>query len=272
MNAQSGKISCSVAVLTFNSEGGLRQCLESVKDFEEIIICDGGSTDATLHIASEYGCVVITQDPAFKSTDNKIIDFAGVRNQTLEAATKKWFLIVDSDEYLSKELVEEIATIIQENTQSTLKIFHVLRKFKVDGKIIEYAGTYPSYQPRLFHLNHVTKFARKLHERIIPLPGEVYGHTKQATIVPLEINIPELKSKHTYYLMLEKERSSVLSVYQLCWAVVFNIRSVVARWVKITYNSIFHRGNKMPLEFEIASSVYSLKLILILIKILIKKI
>ena len=44
-NNASEKINCSVGILTFNSEETLLKCLESVSDFSEIIICDGGNTD-----------------------------------------------------------------------------------------------------------------------------------------------------------------------------------------------------------------------------------
>jgi glycosyltransferase involved in cell wall biosynthesis len=49
------KIRCSVGILTYNSGKNLRRALESVKNFSNIIIADGGSTDDTLQIAAEYG-------------------------------------------------------------------------------------------------------------------------------------------------------------------------------------------------------------------------
>ena len=45
------KILCTVAVLTKNSAETLARALESAKEFAEIIVCDGGSTDRTLDIA-----------------------------------------------------------------------------------------------------------------------------------------------------------------------------------------------------------------------------
>ena len=59
MTSDTDKISCSVGILTFNSAASLPVCLESVKHFSEIIICDGGSTDSTIEIARKFGCVVI---------------------------------------------------------------------------------------------------------------------------------------------------------------------------------------------------------------------
>ena len=45
----------SVVIHTFNCENILRDCLERVKDFDEIVICDMYSDDKTLDIAKEYG-------------------------------------------------------------------------------------------------------------------------------------------------------------------------------------------------------------------------
>jgi glycosyltransferase involved in cell wall biosynthesis len=271
MPPATNKIPCTVAVLTFNSASGLRRCLESAKEFQEILICDGGSTDETLEIAKEYGCAVIYQDAQFKDDTGKISDFSGVRNQTLKAASCDWFLILDSDEYLSSAVVEELATIIKNDNKQAPKLFQMLRKFEVDGKIIDCAGTYPSYQPRFFHRNHVLYFARKLHEKIVPKPRVTYGYTKQATIVPLTIDIPTMRSKHRYYLSIEKERSVSLPKSHLLKAIIFNLRGAAARWVKIGINFFTCRGNRMPLSFEWTSTVYSLKLSYDLATILWKK-
>lgn len=49
----------SVVVNTYNAEQHLKKVLESVKDFDEIVICDMESTDHTLDIAKEYGCKIV---------------------------------------------------------------------------------------------------------------------------------------------------------------------------------------------------------------------
>ena len=55
------KIACTVEILTWNSEKTLKACLESVKDFDDIIILDGNSTDKTLEIANNYRARIIKQ-------------------------------------------------------------------------------------------------------------------------------------------------------------------------------------------------------------------
>ena len=101
------KIPATIGILTYNSEKNLARALASVKDFAEVIIADGGSTDATLAIAREHGARVISQS----NPGHPISDFAQERNLTLAAATQPWFFYLDSDEIMSPELVEYIRTI-----------------------------------------------------------------------------------------------------------------------------------------------------------------
>ncbi len=112
---KNSKISCTIAVLTFNSGKTLERALESAKDFAEILVCDGGSTDGTLLIAERYGARVLPQDARFKDREGRIMDFSGVRNQTLSAAKYDWFFYLDSDELLTPELVTELDGLIRTN-------------------------------------------------------------------------------------------------------------------------------------------------------------
>ena len=50
----------SVVINTYNAERDLEQVLKAVKDFDEVLICDMESTDATLDIARKYGCRIVT--------------------------------------------------------------------------------------------------------------------------------------------------------------------------------------------------------------------
>lgn len=88
----------SVIIHTYNNEKIIRDCLDSVKDFDEIVICDMYSTDKTLEIAKEYGCKIVMHenlgwaDPA--------------RNFAISQAENDWVLVVDSDEQITPELRE----------------------------------------------------------------------------------------------------------------------------------------------------------------------
>jgi glycosyltransferase involved in cell wall biosynthesis len=54
------KINFSVAIITFNEEANIRDCIESVHNFaDEIVLLDSMSTDKTIEIAKAYAKVKI---------------------------------------------------------------------------------------------------------------------------------------------------------------------------------------------------------------------
>ena len=60
-NMPDQKIKCSVGILTLNSADGLKDCLPAFTDFDEVIVCDGNSTDNTVEVAKSFGAKVIKQ-------------------------------------------------------------------------------------------------------------------------------------------------------------------------------------------------------------------
>lgn len=201
------KIPCSVEILTFNSAKTLPRLLASLHDFAEIIVLDGGSTDGALEIARAAGCVVLPQTDAGAS--GPISDFAAVRNKGLAAATYPWFLFVDSDEYVSPELMEEIRGILKEEPPSFM-VYEVPRKYVIDGVVIEYSITYPAVQMRFFHRDAVTEFVKPVHERIEVRQGIPVGRLRQPIYVPQEnVFFP---TKWFQYLKIEAVKYKKFSI------------------------------------------------------------
>lgn len=88
----------SVVIHTYNAEKHLSKVLESVKGFDEIIICDMYSTDKTIQIAEEYNCKIIYhKNTGFPEP---------ARTYAIQSATHDWVLTIDADEIVTKELRE----------------------------------------------------------------------------------------------------------------------------------------------------------------------
>ena len=100
---QQKKIPCSVGVLTLNSGKTLARCLESFKDFAEIIVCDGNSTDDTVAVAKKYGAKVIKQYDSDEPNLPCVKDKANVRMRNMAAATYDWYFFMDADDALLPE-------------------------------------------------------------------------------------------------------------------------------------------------------------------------
>ena len=64
----------SACLIVKNEESCLAKCLETVKDFDEVVVVDTGSTDKTVEIARKYTNQVIVGE--YKWNDN----FAEARN------------------------------------------------------------------------------------------------------------------------------------------------------------------------------------------------
>ena len=82
-------MSLSIMIITKNEEAQIKDCLESVRFADEIILVDSGSTDKTLSIARAYATRII-------ETDWK--GYSGTKMIALEAATGEWILWLDADE------------------------------------------------------------------------------------------------------------------------------------------------------------------------------
>lgn len=97
----------SVLIHTFNEERNIRNCLETVKWADEIIIVDMYSDDKTVEIAKEY-------------TD-KIYFFERVgyvepaRQFALEKSTHEWILVVDADELVPLKLKNKLFEIMEKD-------------------------------------------------------------------------------------------------------------------------------------------------------------
>jgi len=154
------KISVTIGILTYNSGKTLARCLESVKDFRDILIADGGSTDDTLEIAKRYGARIITQSQEGKP----ITDFSLERNRLLDEAQEDWFFYVDSDETVSLELVQAMQKAIE---AGEFKVFRVRYVVTSADFSVKYRTIVPYYQPRFFSTKIGARFTNKVHERIM---------------------------------------------------------------------------------------------------------
>jgi glycosyltransferase involved in cell wall biosynthesis len=242
-------IPCTLAILTRNSAATLERALKSAKKFAEIIVCDGGSTDGTLDIARRFGARIIAQDARFLDAQGRTADFAGVRNQTLAASTKPWFLFLDSDEYLSPELVDEVWVKVSGSPAA----YWVPRKTIWKGTIIECSVVYPAQQMRFFHRAVATTFIKTVHERIQLKDDIEPRRLSSCMYVPLTDTVAQRKAKWRYYLALEREqrtktqlligRQLRAAAHQFAVGGLFLVRAVRIR--------LFCRGTKLPVSHDL---------------------
>lgn len=128
-----GKVSIIVPV--YNTSNQLRQCLESlvnqtIKDIEIIIINDG-STDNSEIIIQEY---VKKYSNLIKYCYKENEGIAKTRNFGIDKAQSDYILFVDSDDYISKDLIEKLMPYINKDIDV---IKFKLQRVSEDGEILE---------------------------------------------------------------------------------------------------------------------------------------
>ena len=89
----------SAVILTKDAESSVRDCLESVKWADEIIVVDGFSTDRTVEVCKGYTDRIIPSE--FKG-------FAEERNKGIDNATGDWILQLDADEVVTPGLAKAL--------------------------------------------------------------------------------------------------------------------------------------------------------------------
>lgn len=93
----------SVVIPTLNEAAQIGQAVADLAWADEVIVVDGGSTDATATLAENAGARLLTV------SDDTI---AAQRNAGIAAAKNRWILALDADERVTPQLRAEIANVV----------------------------------------------------------------------------------------------------------------------------------------------------------------
>ncbi|MBQ6965138.1 MAG: glycosyltransferase family 2 protein [Bacteroidaceae bacterium] len=135
----------SVVIHTYNAQKYLGQVLETVRDFDEVLVCDMESTDDTLDIARTHGARIITFPKRNYTVPEPARDFA------IHSVSNRWVLTVDADEFVTPELKDFLYRFIENPTHDAL---YVPRRNMFLGQFIK--ASYPDYQLRFFDQTKAT--------------------------------------------------------------------------------------------------------------------
>lgn len=182
----------SVIILTKNSKKYIKECLNALVTFDEIIIVDNGSTDNTLEIVKEFKNIVI-----FK---HDFIGFGPLKNLAISYAKNDWVLSIDSDEIFTQKLIDEIFTL-DLNKEC---IYSIKRDSYYNGKVIKCCGWNNDFVLRLFN-QKITQFnVNQVHESL-----KIKG-----------LNIIKLKNTFKHYSFDNaSELLSKMNHYSTLWAI-----------------------------------------------------
>ncbi|MGH7821524.1 MAG: glycosyltransferase family 2 protein [Candidatus Binatia bacterium] len=147
----------SAIIVCFNEEANIRDCLESVRWADEIVVVDSHSTDRTLDVVSEY-------------TDRIFVrEWPGYREQkqfALDQARCEWVINIDADERVSPELRAEIRNELSVGDPG-VDGFYIPRLVYYLGRWWRRGGWYPDFRLRLFRRDRAVWGGINPHEKVI---------------------------------------------------------------------------------------------------------
>lgn len=157
----------SVVMIAKDAEMTIKNSLESLKAFDEVILYLNNSSDETHNIAKTYTNVTIIE--------GDFMGFGATKNRATIYAKNDWILSLDSDEVLTSEFIENLNnTQLDDNT-----VYTILRSNYYKSQQIKHCWG-NDIIVRLYNRTITTFSNKKVHEKIIeekmnkkPLQGMV---------------------------------------------------------------------------------------------------
>jgi glycosyltransferase involved in cell wall biosynthesis len=146
----------SVAIITYNEERALAECIRSCEDLaDEIVVLDSFSTDGTEAIARSFPKVRFVQHAFDGHVEQK--------SRALAYCKNPWVLALDADERLTPALREEIRALEPGDRVG----FRMPRLTYALGRPVRHSGWYPQRKYRLFHRDHARWAGDNPHDFVV---------------------------------------------------------------------------------------------------------
>lgn len=187
--------SFSIIIICKNEERVIARCVgaiqEDMRESDELIVVDTGSTDNTLSILANYGTI---KKFHFDWNDS----FSDARNFGISQASKEWIFFIDSDETLVKGSLDKL----QEAINNVLKYCKEDESVVFSPKIINSDDNVLYNAGRILPNNHTVRFEGIVHE----YPVVVNERLSLTTI-----RIPDVKVNHDGYEEdVKKDKNKVI--------------------------------------------------------------
>ncbi len=151
-------MSLSAAIITYNEEEKIQDCLDSVSGFvDEIIVLDSFSTDATETICQK--------NPKVRFYQHAFDGYMQQKNRALEICSSEWILCIDADERVTPELRRSIELFLSRDTDLAGVKFPRLTYHM--HRFIRHGGWYPNARYRLIRKGMAYWGGGTVHEKLI---------------------------------------------------------------------------------------------------------
>ncbi len=133
----------AVIILTLNEERHIARALASIAPIaKQVFVVDSGSTDRTVHIATDHGATVL---------EHEFVNHAKQFQWALDHApvTAAWVMRLDADEIVEPDLAREIEARLPELSADITGV-NLKRKQIFMGRWIRHGGRYPLVMLRIW--------------------------------------------------------------------------------------------------------------------------
>ena len=149
----------SVIILTYNEEIHIQRCMENISPIvKDIFVVDSFSTDKTVEIAKSLGAIIYQN--RWENNHAKQFNWA-LNNLPVQT---KWILRLDADEYLTRELIDELKNKLDTLDKDVTGVIFKRRHVFLNKWIKK--GTYPVKLLRLFQYGKAVCEQRWMDEHI----------------------------------------------------------------------------------------------------------
>lgn len=151
----------SIGIIFKNNIRSLERCLKALTPLREKLLCqlvmaDTGSTDGSRQVAAKYADVLFD----FPWID----DFSAARNAVMDRCTGRWYIGVDSDEYLDKDITELFLFLTGQESRTVKVAAVVVRNYtnyEMDGPYSDF------YAVRMVRMSCGFRYQGEIHEKLI---------------------------------------------------------------------------------------------------------
>lgn len=240
----------SATILVKNAQDTIGECLESLREFDEIILLDNGSSDDTLKIAREFDALYGN----LRIYSSEFIGFGALKNLAISYAKNDWIFSIDSDEVLESRTLELLKNLFGSESgsnsessdtskQSTLHtgklpapntIYALPRKNLYNGEWIKACGWYPDFVTRIFNKTYTRFNDNIVHESII-IPKDTH-------LIKLDSGVKHYAFENITHLLDKLQKYSSLWAQQHTHKSSSPLKAIIRGSWSFVRNYVFKKG------------------------------
>jgi glycosyltransferase involved in cell wall biosynthesis len=150
----------TVVIPTLNEAEQIADCVGHLRWADEVLVADGGSSDATAELARQAGATVL---------DVRGVTIAAQRNAAIGRARNRWVFALDADERIGPELAQELTHLAVDGKGDARHEAYAVRRNNVYlGRLMRHAGWGDAWAVRFFQRDR--RFIEKrVHEGLEPV-------------------------------------------------------------------------------------------------------